>query len=379
MSKRKFVREIKAKEVKNLNPSDIIYLAMKDGSIILIADDDEDTIEYDDLKLDISYKRKPKEYKTIITDSSLYSLENENERNYKTNASSNNFIDNRSNISSINSRLNQIRDKNKIFSKNETQKNKENEGKNKIINFKSSNQRIRNEKLDKSFDDIKIPPNNLGYHEIEYVNQPSKNFHISKYNTTLHERSKSNNNYIINNNNERKKRNYKTMTNDNIKTDSNHLINVSDLSFDASDRNTLNRTPLHKKRSNYTNKIEFNKYIYDNNTLNKANQMRSKSTINVNPKSEKTYYVKRKEMEIMGRIVNDTNSYNNIDHHHPNTLFDPKCIYCQNLARENKINISNIKVESIYDNYSFLATFGYSDKKKEHREDKNNGNGKYYM
>ena len=49
MSKRRFVREIKTKEVKNINPSDIIYLAMKDGSIILIADDDEETINYDNI------------------------------------------------------------------------------------------------------------------------------------------------------------------------------------------------------------------------------------------------------------------------------------------------------------------------------------------
>ena len=59
-------------------------------------------------------------------------------------------------------------------------------------------------------------------------------------------------------------------------------------------------------------------------------------------------------MEIMGRIVNDKNSYRNIDHNHPNTLFDPNCKFCQNLARENKLTISNIKVESIYNNYSFM-------------------------
>ena len=147
MSKRKFVREIKAKEVKNLNPSDIIYLAMKDGSIILIVDDDENTIEYDDIKLDISYKRNQKNYKTIMSDSSLYTLENE--KNYPTNASSNNIIDTKSNNSTLYSKIKKIKDNNiKI-----NQKNKEDGRINKTIN-NSSLHGIKNEKLDKSFDDL---------------------------------------------------------------------------------------------------------------------------------------------------------------------------------------------------------------------------------
>ena len=100
MSRRKFVREIKAKEVKNINPSDIIYLAMKDGSIILIADDDEETINYDELKIDTKYKRGQRYYNKntdLINDSSLYTLENEN--NYKTNTLTYNNADNISNIS----------------------------------------------------------------------------------------------------------------------------------------------------------------------------------------------------------------------------------------------------------------------------------------
>ena len=158
MSKRKFVREIKAKEVKNLNPSDIIYLAMKDGSIILIVDDDENTIEYDDIKLDISYKRNQKNYKTIMSDSSLYTLENE--KNYPTNASSNNIIDTKSNNSTLYSKIKQIKDNNiKI-----NQKSKEDGRMNKTIN-NSSLHGIKNEKLDKSFDDL-ISRKNIGYHEI---------------------------------------------------------------------------------------------------------------------------------------------------------------------------------------------------------------------
>ena len=105
MSRRRFVREIKAKEVKNINPSDIIYLAMKDGSIILITDDDEEKIEYDELKLDTSYKRRSKYYNkntSIIHDSSLYTFEKEN--NFKTNTSTYNNLDNNSKSSTLHSK-----------------------------------------------------------------------------------------------------------------------------------------------------------------------------------------------------------------------------------------------------------------------------------
>ena len=50
MPSRNFVREIKAENIKDINPLDIIYLALKDGSIVLISDNDEETIDYEDIK-----------------------------------------------------------------------------------------------------------------------------------------------------------------------------------------------------------------------------------------------------------------------------------------------------------------------------------------
>ena len=82
-------------------------------------------------------------------------------------------------------------------------------------------------------------------------------------------------------------------------------------------------------------------------------------------------------MEIMGRIVNDTNSYRNVDHKHPYTLFDDKCLFCQKLAKENNLSISNIKVESNYDNCSFVATFGDIERKQGKKIKDYNGN--YYL
>ena len=56
MPKRNFVREIKAEDVKDINPKDIVYLAMKDGSILLITDNDENIIDFGDI--DSIIKRK---------------------------------------------------------------------------------------------------------------------------------------------------------------------------------------------------------------------------------------------------------------------------------------------------------------------------------
>ena len=157
MSRRKFVREIKAKEVKNINPSDIIYLAMKDGSLILIADDDDDEkIQYEDLKLNISNKRRHRYYNknsSTNQDSSLYSFEKDDD--LKVNTSTNNISENRN--------------RNVILSNYKKLQIGENRRNNKTINLHNKNYEINNEKLDKSFDDIKVErKNNIGYHEIEY-------------------------------------------------------------------------------------------------------------------------------------------------------------------------------------------------------------------
>ena len=156
MSRRRFVREIKSKEVKNINPSDIIYLAMKDGSIILITDDDEDLIEYDDIKLYNSFKRKRKYYNKKLNtnnDDSLYEFETE--KNYKTNTNSYKTLENNIINSTSHSTINIVQNKtvndNKINISKPTTPNisqnniidrmrkktdiKDNERKNKIINI----------------------------------------------------------------------------------------------------------------------------------------------------------------------------------------------------------------------------------------------------
>ena len=362
MSRRKFVREIKAKDVKNLNPSDIIYLAMKDGSIILVSDDNDDLIDYDDLKLDTSYKRKHKYYNKKVTKSddnnSLKTFKSD--KNYKTNTYSNTSIDNKKASSTAHTTLNIVKEKPKVNTRMEKIKYKQNERMNKTINYNISTYQRKNDKLDKSFDSSQLPHNNIGFHSIEYINNNmNKSFDSYKIEPTYNDRSKSNipNNKFFININDKRQRKDNINKFDYYQKYSNHLVNISDISFESNDNTISNRAYRLSKEQKYNNNYEIN-----NNLSEKKSQLRSKSSIATNLKND--CVVQRKEVEILGRIVNDKNSYRNIDHHHPNTLFDPKCHYCQNLARENKISVSNIKTESIYDNYAFLATFGESGKKK---------------
>ena len=362
MSRRKFVREIKAKDVKNLNPSDIIYLAMKDGSIILVSDDNDVLIDYDDLKLDTSYKRKHKYYNKKVTKSddnnSLKTFKSD--KNYKTNTYSNTSIDNKKASSTAHTTLNIVKEKPKVNTRMEKIKYKQNERMNKTINYNISTYQRKNDKLDKSFDSSQLPHNNIGFHSIEYINNNmNKSFDSYKIEPTYNDRSKSNipNNKFFININDKRQRKDNSNKFDYYQKYSNHLVNISDISFESNDNTISNRAYRLSKEQKYNNNYEIN-----NNLSEKKSQLRSKSSIATNLKND--CVVQRKEVEILGRIVNDKNSYRNIDHHHPNTLFDPKCHYCQNLARENKISVSNIKTESIYDNYAFLATFGESGKKK---------------
>jgi hypothetical protein len=385
MPRQKFVREIKAQEVKNINPSDIIYLAMKDGSIILIADDDEDLIEYDDIKLNINtaYNKSNKKEQKNINDKPKINLNFSFDMENNNNFGNNNFVytskdnNNRTNSTSFRT-INKVDNKQKTYSNNDKSK-KENERMNRSINYSNSNYRINSERLDSSFDSICIPKKHHAYHVVEYFNDTKDSFFSNKHNSNHYEKPqikkdnfKSNN--IINNKEIIHRRKINTFIYDNNKRNNSQVINISDISID-SDTNYIEKDRKYKDYFNKKNK----EYNYRNiNTFNKKNQIRSQSLSNRNHEPQNTYLVQKKEMEIMGKIVNDKNSYRLIDHKHPHTLFESKCPFCQNLARDNKLCLCNIKEESIYDNHSFLASFGDSEKKRG-RSQNNHHNKSYYL
>ena len=116
MPTRNFVREIKPENIKDINPSDIIYLALKDGSIVLVADNDDDTFDYEDIKFDstdntkirsssnysnIKFYKNKKQKKTISTHETT-----DNDNNLKTNKYSSLLTD-KNKFSSFSTDMNQ--------------------------------------------------------------------------------------------------------------------------------------------------------------------------------------------------------------------------------------------------------------------------------
>ena len=423
MPKRNFVREIKPENIKDINPYDIIYLALKDGSIVLISDNDEETLDYDDIKSEtLGYSQKRananfytskyvKNKKQIKTISSNLTNDTENNKNIKTkysNYSKDKDKDKRKTPSTSSYSFENKRNKPTIISnrnKNEninnyiTNNNRDTDNMNKSYNIEFNktnpnfNYHRRTERLEKSFDNFNSDSQNNYFHKIEYINNNkerpksirSQNEQNNRKINAFHQRI----NIIQNDYSNRtpQRRENKRFIYDNTGKNYNHLINISDKKRninEGSDNSFMNRTQQFERRDIYQDysykNSNINNYNKNINSFNRGQPIKparsqSFSNTNRNIKTPQTYIVKRREMEIMGRIVNDDNSYRLIDHKHPNTLFEQKCPYCQNLARKNKLCISNIKEESIYDNHSFLATFGSGSKKG--RSQSNTGSNFY--
>ena len=420
MPTRNFVREIKPENIKDINPSDIIYLALKDGSIVLVADNDDDTFDYEDIKFDstdntkirsssnysnIKFYKNKKQKKTISTHETT-----DNENNLKTNKYSS-LLTNKNKFSSFSTDMNQnkpiiMSHRNEKISNYTRYKNAKdnlnqtyNYSKNNYISefsktTRNMNNYIKKEKLEKSFDNI----NNIDkvennfFHKIEYNNKDNVSVRSYKTDNSIYQRPKSsrsqkqsynnikekikNNSYSVNRTPIKKESKEKLYNKKNYNNTS--LINISNLSIND-ESNIMNRTQEIEKRDIYREYFDNNEKAENNyrkvNVFKNGEHTRNLS-YNKNAQTPNTYYVKRKEMEIMGRIVNDDDSFRLNDHKHPQTLFDEKCPYCQSLARKNKLCLSNIKEESIYDNHSFVASFGGSSSKRGKTQNKISSN--YY-
>ena len=404
MPKRNFVREIKAENIKYMNPYDIIYLALKDGSIVLVADKDEETEDFEDYfesfsqkKTDTNFFNKIANKKKLMNTIPLNRNTNDSETNKNIKTKYSYYSKDKTNIKNISFSIDKeqktpiflpsFRVQDDIKGKYLDYKEILNKTYNSIENNFSTDlnktqpnlyEKYKIESLDKSFDNINynLKRNNYSIYSLGNMNNIYKSFktHIRTNQRPLSTNIKSRDllNSIqntINNANRILRHNFNSLTPSKrerkilINQNKKSLINISNLNINTEDNSFMNRTQQIENKGIYHNYFDVNKGSNYSKTLNNFKStipIRSQSYSNRTAQTPKTYIVKRKEMEIMGRIVNDENSYRLIDHEHPNTLFEPKCPYCQNLARNNKLCISNIKEESIYDNHSFLASFGSS-------------------
>ena len=410
MPSRNIVREIKVESIRDINPSDIIYLALKDGSILLVIEDDDDTIDYDDIKLDyfqnssrkrsnIGYNtdkyhrnnRNTKQTKKNITYTKADNQKNIPINNYSSYSRGNTHntsysIDRRQNKSMITLNKN---DKKNDYSRYKNTK----ENLNKIYNYDKKiyspqytrtkpniNSYTRTEKFERSYDIINNDNKyrNHTLHQIEYSNKRKNSFQSQNKDSKIPQRPQSSNSYYKssyrNNNNANEKT--KVTSYSTSKTPSrqqhkgfilnnnnnNSIINISNLSL-KNEKSFVNKAHLIEKKNIYkdylTNKQKNeneNKYKKIN-SFKRGEQIKTKSNTSRNAQTP-NYTVKKKEFQIIGKIMNNDKSVKLIDHKYVKTTSITKSKYTQNESRNNIQRLNKIKEESTYNNNSFHVSYG---------------------
>ena len=411
MPSRNIVREIKVESIRDINPSDIIYLALKDGSILLVIEDDDDTIDYDDIKLDyfqnssrkrsnigyntdkyhrnnrntnqtkknITYTKADNQKNIPINNYSSYSRGNTHNTSYS--------IDRRQNKSMITLNKN---DKKNDYSRYKNTK----ENLNKTYNYDKKiyspqytrtkpniNSYTRTEKFERSYDIINNDNKyrNHTLHQIEYSNKRKNSFQSQKKDSKISQRPQSSNSYYKssyrNNNNVNEKTkvtSYSTSKTPsrqqykgfilNNNNNNNSIINISNLSL-KNEKNFVKKAHLIEKKNIYKDYL-MNKPKNENenkykkiNSFKRGEQIKTKSNTNRNAQTP-NYTVKKKEFQIIGKIMNNDKSVKLIDHKYVKTTSIIKSKYTQNESRNNIQSLNKIKEESTYNNNSFHVSYG---------------------
>ena len=203
-----------------------------------------------------------------------------------------------------------------------------------------------------------------------YINKTDNSFLNKTNNSYLNKTDNSylnkiDNNYLTKTDNS----NYLNKIDNNYltKTDNSSYLNKLDNYLTKTDNKTknsyMNRTYQATKKDLPSTKsqidINDNTYKYINTFNKSSNLIRNQSSNNVNIPTL-TDIIKKNDIEILGKINNERKTYRFIDHRHPNTLYEANCHYCDNMVKDNKLYLTNIKDESINGNHSFYATFGPS-------------------
>ena len=390
MSARNFVREIKVENVKDINPKDIVYLAMKDGSILLITDNDEDIIDFGDI--DSIIKRK---------NNRNYNYEKYNNNKYQIKTSSSHSRDNNKTPSTYSN-----------YSKDKTQtpsyisREKDEKKSKEIISNRNKNERNNNYKgndISNKYSNIgrtnytsefvKISPNLTNKIKSERLGNASNttnssqkrthiingnnnnNYQTNSSNSRVIHRNQSTKNYLIsktqNNdkNDEKFKKNFHSNFNSPIqnKYNNNFLYenkrknNLNDKNNNISDRDNKNEIMQKRKFDNNYSK-ENNSYKYTND-YNKDSQIRSynisdKTTTSISKfRSPQKNYDNRKEVEISGKFVIYDDMNKLTEHGHNCSLFKQDFSFCDNLIKNNKLNLTSIKEDEL-GRHGFVAIFG---------------------
>ena len=397
MSVRNFVREIKAEDVKDINPKDIVYLAMKDGSILLITDNDENIIDFGDIDSIIKRKNN-RNYNYEKYNNNKYQIEENSSHsrdNNKTPSTYSNYSKDKTKTSSYYSRE-KAQNKSKAIIPNRNKNERNNNYKSNDISNKYSN--IGRTNYTSEF--VKISPNlinkikserlgtasntsNTSYKRTYVINENNNNNYQSNLsNSRVIQRNKSTKNYLNSNtqnnekNDEQFKKNFHSDFNSPIqkKYNNNFLYENkrknnlnNDKNNNISDRDNKNK--IIQKR-----KFDNNNYYKENNSYKYTNDYNKDIEIRNNNISEKTTSISKflspqknydntKEVEISGKFViyDDINKLN--EHGHNFNLFKQDFSFCDNLVKNNKLNLTNIKEDEL-GSHGFVAIFGKCNGKK---------------
>ena len=412
MPSRNIVREIKAESIRDINPSDIIYLALKDGSILLVVENDDDTVDYDEIKLDY-FQNSSRKRSNIGYNTDKYHRNNRNTKQTKKNTTYTK-TDNRKNIATNNySSYSRGNTHNTSYSIDRRQNKSmitlnKNDKKNDYSRYKNTRDNLnktynydkkiyspqytrtkpniskytRTEKLERSYDITNNNNNNYRnhtLHQIEYSNKRKNSFQSQKKDPKTYQRPQSTNtNYksSYRNNNNGKERtkvtSYSTSKTPsrqqhkgftfNNNDNNNSIINISNLSL-KNEKNFVNKTHLIEKKNIYKDYLKNkqkneNENKYKNiNSFKRGEQIKTKAYTSRNAQTP-NYSVKKKEFQIIGKITNNDKSVKLVENKYLKTTCITKSKYIQNESRNNKQSLNKIKEESTYNNNSFHVSYG---------------------
>jgi hypothetical protein len=399
MSTKNFVREIRADDVKDINPKDIVYLAMKDGSILLITDNDENIIDFGDIDSLIKRKynrnyiyEKYNNNKFQIKASSSHSRDNN-----KTPSTYSNYSKDKTKTSSYYSR-----EKEQNKSKAIIPNRKPNERNNNYKGNDISNKYSKIAKTNYTSEVVKISPNltnkiknerlepasnntNISHKRTHVINGNNNNNYQSNSTTSkVMQKNKSTRNYLTSNaqtndksdkNDEKFKKKFhsnydspvQNKYNNNFFYENkrkNNLNNDKNNNISEKDNNNKN-IPIRKFDNNYSKESSTYKYTHN---YNKDIQIRNdnisdKTTSISNFLSPQKNYDNRKGMEISGKFVICDDMNKLAEHGHNCNLFKQDFSFCDNFVKNNKLSLTDIKEDEL-GSHGFIAIFGrYKGKK----------------
>ena len=368
------VKEILPEQIKDVNPLDIIYLAMKDGSIILISDRDEEKYDILDKNLNTDERKtndillSDKIEKTNLSKSN-YSSKKPSEPfgrkkifipsdknkdlnytfNYENQSYNTNLTKTESNKNFNLSQRCYSQDHNKTITFE--YKINQNNSKYTLSNnpFKK-NERSFSQKPKIGDDNQNYMGNNKYYYQIRggyYKKENNNNYsNTSRRNVSQTNKKVRNENLNLtySNNNSLNYKNYYDQKVTNIT----QPIDLDEYYEDSLDKKTIKTEPINK---NY-NENEIHYYRVFNNGQNKA-KCRSQSF----------------DRQNIVCVNNDMGVHK---------ILNPKCPKCRDKAREMNLDLISVGDEVFYDNHSYFQTYDVNKEDRKYVHTRKNKENRYY-